>query len=1382
MLAPRWLTNAIFILICIQKSRGDSQKQPVCLARDRREAEVPLEWPTCIETRWDRWPNSELTTTPTPASQSTTKVTSESSTVLVSVKVETVSASLPSDQELDTESPLDNVNFLSFEDWKKQNLAKAGQSAENIGGNRRAGTAEKDRRRLTGINNALDSLGDDAEIELDFGGFGADTAEAAKSATAWGVHVPSRGVDEAQVIPGTVRDMVVEASGQSVPHAGGERSKDAGTTCKERFNYASFDCAATVLKTNPEAKGSSAVLIENKDSYMLNECRAQNKFLILELCDDILVDTVVLANYEFFSSIFHTFRVSVADRYPAKPEQWKELGIYEARNTREIQAFAVENPLIWARYLRIEFLTHYGHEFYCPLSLIRVHGTTMLEEYKHDGEVNRAEEEVTGGVAEPAPETESVTEDATKAEVPPPEASSFHVDNADIRPSETCSNSITTIELVLLGSVNSHECGTHDTPKELPLSDGNIKPAPGKVSSLVTPSAGDAANAASPEAVDYRNLGSPGINSHPTADTTFDAVSSDTNPHDVTSDADTRSTVASKDEQSAESIRATTTQPPSANPTTQESFFKSVNKRLQMLETNSSLSLQYIEEQSRILRDAFNKVEKRQLSKTSTFLDNLNVTVVNELKQFREQYDQAWRSVALEFEHQRIQYHQEIHSLSAQLGVLADEIVFQKRVAVIQSIVVLLCFGLMLFTRGLAGGYIDLPSVQNMVSRSYSLRPSSPILGFRSPPGSPGSMRPTSSYRTTGHRRQISQDSQDGSVSPTMYAPPTPTSDDSRLGPDERDTTPPSPEEARSMPDAAPPLLRSNSSPPDLNGENEGGGEEMQAGSPTITIISIIELKTSKISSILHLKKSHSRTPKMNSTPLAARSPNTHLAVSNEQDLKAASTTIDPMDQHRLKLQGKIENQDKQQASYVSPSDDIMSPCSKKLSDLKGKRFKKIPPIAQPFVSDRAKRTLDLVEEFVEKECIPAEGLFSAQLGTGEQRWKTNPAVMEELKTKAKKIGLWNMFLPKSHFSQGAGFSNLEYGLMAEYLGKSKVASEATNNAAPDTGNMEVLAKYGNDQQKAQWLTPLLEGKIRSAFLMTEPDIASSDATNIQLDIRREGNEYVLNGSKWWSSGAGDPRCQIYLVMGKTDPRNPDTYKQQSVLLVPASTPGITIHRMLSVYGYDDAPHGHGHITFKNVRVPLSAMVLGEGRGFEIIQGRLGPGRIHHAMRTIGAAERAIDWLIARINDERKKPFGQPLSSHGVILEWLAKSRIEVDAARLIVLNAAIKIDQGNAKFALKEIAQAKVLVPQTAMTVIDRAVQVYGAAGVSQDTPLAYLWAMVRTLRIADGPDEVHLQQLGKRENKSRREEVTRRVAWQKEQSDKILIANGFSKTKSLL
>ncbi|GAM36023.1 acyl-CoA dehydrogenase [Talaromyces pinophilus] len=418
-----------------------------------------------------------------------------------------------------------------------------------------------------------------------------------------------------------------------------------------------------------------------------------------------------------------------------------------------------------------------------------------------------------------------------------------------------------------------------------------------------------------------------------------------------------------------------------------------------------------------------------------------------------------------------------------------------------------------------------------------------------------------------------------------------------------------------------------------------------------------------------------------------------------------------------------------------------------------------IPAIAQAHVSERAKKTLDLVEEFVEKECIPADATYLKQIGEGHaQRWSAHPPIIEELKTKAQKLGLWNMFLPKNHFSEGAGYSNLEYGLMAEILGKSRVASEATNNAAPDTGNMEVLAKYGNEAQKKEWLTPLLEGKIRSAFLMTEPNVASSDATNIQLNIRREGNEYVLTGQKWWSSGAGDPRCKLYLVMGKSDPHNSDPYRQQSVIIVPADTPGITIHRMMH-----------------NVRVPVSNLVLGEGRGFEIIQGRLGPGRIHHAMRAIGSAEKALEWMITRINDERKTTFGKQLSSHGVILEWLARSRIEIDAARLLVLNAAIKIDQGDARSALKEIAEAKVFVPAVTLTVIDRAIQAFGAAGISQDTPLAAMWANARTLRIVDGPDEVHLQQLAKRENKTRKDELAAKLRWQAERADQLLLANGF-------
>ncbi|KIW20696.1 hypothetical protein PV08_01273 [Exophiala spinifera] len=436
-----------------------------------------------------------------------------------------------------------------------------------------------------------------------------------------------------------------------------------------------------------------------------------------------------------------------------------------------------------------------------------------------------------------------------------------------------------------------------------------------------------------------------------------------------------------------------------------------------------------------------------------------------------------------------------------------------------------------------------------------------------------------------------------------------------------------------------------------------------------------------------------------------------------------------------------------------------------------------IPPIAQPFVSERARKLLDVVEKFVDEECIPADAVYHAQIGLGEARWQGHPSVMDDLKRKAQSLGLWNMFLPKNHFKEGPQFTNVEYGLMAEQLGKSITASEACNCAAPDTGNMEVIARYGSPAQKERWLKPLMAGEIRSAFLMTEPDIASSDGSNIRLRMERKGDHYVLNGSKWWSSGAGDDRCKIFITMGQTAPDHPDRYQRQSMMLVPADTPGITVHRMLSVYGFDDAPHGHGHITFTNVRVPLDAMILGEGRGNEIMQGRLGPGRIHHAMRGIGASEKALEWLINRLNDERKVPFGKPLAEHGVLLEWVAKARIEIDACRLIVLNAAIKTDQRDAKFALREIAEAKVKVPQVALEVIDRAVQAYGAAGVCQDTPLAYMWAHLRTLRIADGPDEVHLQQLGKRENRTRRDAIKAKLARQAQRSDELFRTMGVEK-----
>ncbi|KAH0555886.1 hypothetical protein GP486_006171 [Trichoglossum hirsutum] len=321
---------------------------------------------------------------------------------------------------------------------------------------------------------------------------------------------------------------------------------------------------------------------------------------------------------------------------------------------------------------------------------------------------------------------------------------------------------------------------------------------------------------------------------------------------------------------------------------------------------------------------------------------------------------------------------------------------------------------------------------------------------------------------------------------------------------------------------------------------------------------------------------------------------------------------------------------------------------------------------------------------------------------------------------------------------------------------------------------MEVLAKYGSEAQKREWLAPLLDGQIRSAFLMTEPSISSSDATNISLSMKREGGGYVLNGSKWWSSGAGDPRCKIYIVMGKSNPAHPDPFKRQSVILVPAGTKGVTVKRMLSVYGYDDAPHGHAEVIFENARVPASNLVLGEGRGFEIIQGRLGPGRIHHAMRSLGAAERALEWMIARVNDPSRLTFGKQLKEHGVIIEWIARSRMEIDAARLVVLAAAHKIDTSDAKGALKEIAEAKVIVPQVSLAVIDRAVQSFGAAGVCQDTPLARMWANQRTLRIADGPDEVHLQQMGRNESK-RGKALQAKLEVQKNKAEELLKQNGI-------
>jgi len=396
--------------------------------------------------------------------------------------------------------------------------------------------------------------------------------------------------------------------------------------------------------------------------------------------------------------------------------------------------------------------------------------------------------------------------------------------------------------------------------------------------------------------------------------------------------------------------------------------------------------------------------------------------------------------------------------------------------------------------------------------------------------------------------------------------------------------------------------------------------------------------------------------------------------------------------------------------------------------------------------SDKVKVLQKKLTEFMDEHVYPNETLYHEQIDKNDPFSKI-PPIMEELKEKAKQAGLWNLFLPESEY--GAGLTNVEYAPLCEIMGRSSIASEVFNCAAPDTGNMEVLVRYGTEEHKEQWLTPLLEGEIRSCFSMTEPDVASSDATNIEASIVRDGDEYVINGTKWWSSGAGDPRCKIAIVMGKSDP-NASTYEQQSMILVPLDTKGVTIKRMLPVFGYNHAPHGHAEIEYKNVRVPVSNMLWGEGRGFAIAQGRLGPGRIHHCMRSIGAAERALEELCKRV--QSRVAFGKKLSEQGVIQEWIADARIEIEQARLLTLKAAYMMDNVGNKEAKAEIAMIKVVAPNMALKVIDRAIQAFGGAGVSDDTPLAASWANIRTLRLADGPDEVHRRTVARLELKKYR------------------------------
>jgi hypothetical protein len=716
-----------------------------------------------------------------------------------------------SESELETDSPLDNANFLSFEEWKTRNLAEAGQSPENVGQGRAVPSNQPGRRRPVNVN-ALDSLGDEAEIELDFSGFGPplEGGDVANNN-----HAGSHGANS----PKTTDD---EKKGTPSSWA---LSKDAGKTCKERFNYASFDCAATVLKTNKQAKSATSVLVENKDSYMLNECKADNKFLIVELCDDILVDTVVLANYEFFSSMFRHFRVSVSDRYPVKMERWKTLATFEARNSRDMQPFLITEPQIWARYVRIEFLTQYGNEFYCPLSLLRVHGTTMMEQFRREEEEARgvddyldleteqevikpavdsgplpadqvpilpvkndsprstsssedstaqsidSSSEVTGlGTIDQQPATDQLSTSSTPTVASPTEPTTVlqNIDSAAISSASSSVDNVSSLKNVSDSTTKSQRNAHHDTASAS-STNHELSPSPKPSSdSAVHTSAGTGSKNASTV-----NQGNTETIPTPASNASAPKVMGD-------------NTAASPSPQLQQ--RGSATQPGPATPSTQESFFKSIHKRLVYLEANSTLSLQYIEEQSRILRDAFKKVEKRQLVKTEKFLDHLNSTVMQELKSFRTMYDQLWQSTVIELESMKERQKNEMGEIGSRLSIITDELVWQKRMAVVQSTLLLLCLGLVLFVRsGTLGSAADVPIVQQLGSKYTNFFESSPP---RSPPESgiarrrrtfKNMWRSDASIGLSDHHSDdgnvLSDVDTDGARSPVdiEYSPPTPT-------------------------------------------------------------------------------------------------------------------------------------------------------------------------------------------------------------------------------------------------------------------------------------------------------------------------------------------------------------------------------------------------------------------------------------------------------------------------------------------------------------------------------------------------------------------------------------------------------------------------------
>ncbi|MCJ1416013.1 hypothetical protein MMC32_002348 [Xylographa parallela] len=785
-----------------------SPSAPSVTVVDHRPIQTPADTPTTKSGIQDN--ETQRSTANAIASASTGALVPSSNPSSPSHTPEAPASSLGTAVDVEGDPLSDNANFLSFEEWKSQMLSKAGQNPEHLGSNR-VGT--EIRRRPGNINDALDSLGEDAEIELDFSGF--VTADAVP---------PTLSTTKA----GSATIEVDKHSDVEAKTESNKRSKDAGTTCKERFNYASFDCAATVLKTNPECKGSTSVLVENKDSYMLNLCSAKNKYFIVELCNDILIDTVVLGNFEFFSSTFRTFRISVSDRYPVKMEKWRELGTYEARNSRDVQAFVVENPLIWARYLRIEFLTHYGNEYYCPVSLLRIHGKTMMDDYRNEVKAARGEEDLDDDVSEteieissnlpvevPLQTTVAESETVLVSAAEGTNRSDTFVAVESIKPqNSTVTSSVSSLQTSVVLSISSMSLGTtHYGPliqqyellvKHCSLNNSfcnldSVQPLP--VSSRLQhqqfPKGSIINNSISQNHPTEEPMGNEnGDTTRLPSENASKTRSRQPSPHvsleakasivqNGTNASASPTSVKAQSNQTSQLASRVSNQPPLSTPSTQESFFRSIHKRLQLLEANSTLSLQYIEEQSRILREAFSKVERRQLAKTTTFLETLNTTVLSELREFRLQYDQIWQSTVLELSSQREQSQHEVIALSARLTILADEILFQKRMVILQFVLILLCLGLAIFSPRLTtsnAAYLELPTaVHNMVTR--------PSTGFarylhlESPPATPS--RPGSRYgffsRTVNHIRSPSnQSTLDGGVAKSSeadYRPPTPLSD-----------------------------------------------------------------------------------------------------------------------------------------------------------------------------------------------------------------------------------------------------------------------------------------------------------------------------------------------------------------------------------------------------------------------------------------------------------------------------------------------------------------------------------------------------------------------------------------------------------------------------